>query len=498
MTARPGSRSSVRTLSRRRFVAGASATGFAVAHGRRLAQAQSSAISITRGPTGQPVVALTFDSGGDRGYAGSILDTLANAGIRASFGITGQWAESNGSLVQRIAAEGHVLINHSYSHPSFTGLSSAARKTEVESTERVLTSLTGRGGRPYFRPPYGNYDSSVLADLGAAGFTHNVLWSLDALGWKGLTQDQIVNRVLGNHGNGYIYLMHVFSQSQEGPALPRIISGLRSLGYGFATIPQMLAGSAPPPSPPPPAPAGFTAGERVQVTAGLYLRSAPNLGGRVSTTMPTGTVCTVVSGPNPADGYTWYQLDTPYGRGWAAGEFLRRTSLAPSPSPSPSPPPSPPPVAGGFRAGDRVRVTAGLYLRTAANRSSGVLTTMPTGTVCTIVSGPSPADGLTWYQVDSPYGRGWAAGEYLQRTTAAPSPPPPASGAFKAGDTVRVTAGLYLRTAPNRSSGVLTTMPRGTTCTVVSGPSPADSLTWYQVDTPYGRGWAAGEYLARV
>ncbi|MDQ3613863.1 MAG: polysaccharide deacetylase family protein [Chloroflexota bacterium] len=243
-----------RPFSRRQLLATALATPVALAAGQRWAMAQSPAITVYRGPTDRALVALTFDAGADRGYCASILDTLAGSGVRASFGVTGQWAESNGDLVQRVVAEGHQLFNHTYTHRSFTGLtpggpglSSAERLTELETTEQVFINLTGVDGRPYFRPPFGDFNSSVLTDLGRGGFTHNLMWSLDVNGWRGISQDQIVSRVLTNHGNGFIYLLHVGGQSQEGPALPRIISGLRSRGYGFATVSELLGGTAPPP-----------------------------------------------------------------------------------------------------------------------------------------------------------------------------------------------------------------------------------------------------------
>ena len=384
-------------LSRRQFVVGAVVTAAAVASGWRPAVGQGApAVNILRGSTSQPVVSLTFDAGADRGYAGMILDTLASNGVRASFGVTGRWGEGNGDLVRRMVAEGHRLINHSYSHPSFTGfstgagpLSSAARANEVNACEQVLVNLTGVGGKPYFRPPYGDYDNGVLADIGHAGFAYSVMWTLDVLGWKGLSQDQVVSRVQANHGNGYIYLLHVGSQSQEGPALPRIIASLRDRGYGFATVDALIRGTAPP--------ATFQPGQAVRVTTSLRLRTGPGVGYGVIATMPAGTICTVVSGPRAADGYSWYQLDTPYGRGWAAGEFLERSG------------------SGGYPAGTKVRTTAALNLRTAGRLGAGVIATMPAGTVCTVVSGPAPADGYTWYQLDTPYGRGWAAGEYLTR-----------------------------------------------------------------------------------
>ncbi len=363
-------------LTRRQFLAGTLATAGALGAGFHSAEA-ASATAIFRGPTTKPTVALTFDCGSDTGYAASILDTFAREGVKGSFGMTGTWAEANPALVRRMVSEGHQLINHTYSHPSFTGysdpsgpISSTARKDQITRCERVVADIAGVAMKPYFRPPYGDYDDSVLADAGAIGFTSCVLWSLDGFGWKGLTQDQIVNRVASNHGNGYIYLFHVGAASQEGPALPRIISTLRGKGYGFATVTGLLGGGGTPPA------AKFVAGDTVKVTAGLYLRTGAGSGYSVITTMPTGTVCTVVSGPTVANGYSWYKLSTPYGQGWAAGEYLAKTSGGTTP----------PPVAT-FVAGDKVKVTAGLYLRTGPGTGYGVIVTMPTGTVCTIVSG---------------------------------------------------------------------------------------------------------------
>ena len=318
-------------VSRRRFLAAAVGLGAALAGGQALVRAQTQpAISVNRGPTDRAVVALTFDCGSDRGNAGFILDTLASEGVPCSFGITGAWAEANGDLVQRIVRDGHDIINHTYTHRSFTGattntapLSAAARREELESTEEMLVNLTGIGARPMFRPPYGDVNSGVLADLGNARFTHNVMWTIDVLGWQGLGQGDLVWRVENNHGNGYIYLMHVGGQSQEGAALPRIISALRARGYGFVTIRELLATTANPVAPPPPV---FAAGDGVRVTAELQLRTSPNLSGQVVATMAPGTIGTVLAGPSPADGYIWYQLETSYGTGWAVVDRLMAAS----------------------------------------------------------------------------------------------------------------------------------------------------------------------------
>jgi peptidoglycan/xylan/chitin deacetylase (PgdA/CDA1 family) len=203
-------------------------------------------ITLDRIPTDEPVVALTFDAGSDRGYAASILNTLADAGVRASFGMTGRWAEQHPDLLARIAGEGHQIINHTWSHRSFTGrstgeprMTSAEIAAELERLEELLRAQGVPQGKPYVRPPYGDVDTAALQALSDAGYRYNVMWSIDTLGWKGLSSAQIVRRVLENAAPGAIVLMHVGGESADGPALAQIIAGLRERGYRFATVAEL-------------------------------------------------------------------------------------------------------------------------------------------------------------------------------------------------------------------------------------------------------------------
>ena len=198
---------------------------------------------VSRGDASGMAVALTFDAGADAGYTSQILDTLSANGIVASFGITGRWAEQYPQLLGRIVDEGHELINHTYDHRSFTGystdlapLSQADRWAQLERTEAIVQQLTGASTLPYFRPPYGDYDASVNTDVGAHGYRYNVMWTVDSLGWNGLSADAIVQRCLAMAEPGAIYIFHVGSQSQDGPALQRVIDGLRAAGYSFVPI----------------------------------------------------------------------------------------------------------------------------------------------------------------------------------------------------------------------------------------------------------------------
>jgi peptidoglycan/xylan/chitin deacetylase (PgdA/CDA1 family) len=192
-------------------------------------------------------VALTFDAGADRGYAEQILDTLKQQRVPASFGMTGQWAERNQDLVRRMVADGHQLINHTWSHRSFTGysaggrpLSSAERQLELQRTEELLQSLSGRPTKPYFRPPYGDLDEGVLREVAAAGYPYTIMWTVDSFGWNKLPARGIVDRCLSRAAPGAIYLFHVGAESQDAQALGPIIEGLRTRGLAFVTVEDLL------------------------------------------------------------------------------------------------------------------------------------------------------------------------------------------------------------------------------------------------------------------
>ena len=189
------------------------------------------------------MIALTFDAGSDLGNTGAVLDLLSQYGVASSFGITGDFASAHPDHVRRIAREGHVVMNHSDSHFSFTGVSSddvlldaASRQADLLAADAVLAPLIGRSAVPYWRPPFGDYDASVLADVGAIGYRYTVMWTFDSLGWRGLSAEEITDRVLDLAEPGAIVVMHVGSQSADAQALPAVIEGLRAEGYRFTTV----------------------------------------------------------------------------------------------------------------------------------------------------------------------------------------------------------------------------------------------------------------------
>lgn len=192
-------------------------------------------------------MALTFDAGADAGNTEAILRTLRERGLRATFSLTGVWAEENRDLLFAIAADGHQIINHTYDHASFTGastgeapLTAEERALELSRTERTIYRYTSRSTKPYFRPPYGDLDDGVRRDVANEGYGIIVMWTIDTLGWNGAMADQIGARVRDGAEPGAIVVMHVGSASQDAAALPGIIDSLEAAGYELLTIEELL------------------------------------------------------------------------------------------------------------------------------------------------------------------------------------------------------------------------------------------------------------------
>jgi peptidoglycan/xylan/chitin deacetylase (PgdA/CDA1 family) len=161
--------------------------------------------------------------------------------------MTGAWARANTSLVQLMARDHHLIINHTYDHRSFTGFSTGAtpltarqRRWEVEQTDRIVRRITGHTTKPYFRPPFGDYDSATLILLRRLGYRYVVMWTVDSGGWQHLSPATILQRCLTTVRPGGIIVMHVGSQSQDAAALQPLIRSLKRQRYHFVTVAQLL------------------------------------------------------------------------------------------------------------------------------------------------------------------------------------------------------------------------------------------------------------------
>jgi peptidoglycan-N-acetylglucosamine deacetylase len=196
---------------------------------------------ITKINTTNKVVALTFDDGSDGTNIPAILKILSDYNVKATFFLTGKAVANHPAKIKSIIAAGHAIGNHSYSHPYFTRISTTQMKSELAKTETLVKNLTGRTTKPFFRPPYGAYNTLVLQTVGSVGYTKTIKWNIDTIDWDGRSAYRIYTKVLNNIVPGSIVLMHTGAGAKyTTAALPTIIKGLKAKGYRFVTIPTLL------------------------------------------------------------------------------------------------------------------------------------------------------------------------------------------------------------------------------------------------------------------
>jgi peptidoglycan hydrolase-like protein with peptidoglycan-binding domain len=118
-------------------------------------------------------------------------------------------------------------------------------QSQLSTTENIIRGITGRSTKPYFRPPFGAYNSSVLQAVGDAGYTRTIYWTIDTIDWDGRSTYAIYSKVFSNVTPGAIVLMHTGSGAPNTKyALQQMIDGLRDMGYSFGTVSDILSGTS--------------------------------------------------------------------------------------------------------------------------------------------------------------------------------------------------------------------------------------------------------------
>jgi peptidoglycan/xylan/chitin deacetylase (PgdA/CDA1 family) len=202
---------------------------------------------LTTLPTTSKAVALTFDAGANAAGAASIMATLEKYCVPATFFLTGAWSRTYPDQARAIGLR-YPVANHTDTHPHLPTLSDDAVRAQVQTAAASIVTATRYDPRPMFRFPYGDTDTRTLSLVNSLGYV-SVWWTVDTLGWKGISGRQSVNtvvqRVLNALRPGQIILMHVGSNPGDGStldadALPKIINELRQRGYTFVTVPQFM------------------------------------------------------------------------------------------------------------------------------------------------------------------------------------------------------------------------------------------------------------------
>lgn len=180
---------------------------------------------------------LTFDNGYENGYTEKILDVLKKEKVPATFFVTGHYLESAPDLARRMVKDGHIIGNHSWSHPDMTRISDEKIHEELERVREKTAALTGQTEMHYLRPPRGILSERTLSVAREQGYIH-VLWSLAFKDWQTDRQKgwkYAYDNIMAQVHPGAVILLHTVSKDNA-DALEKVIRDLKSDGYTFKSL----------------------------------------------------------------------------------------------------------------------------------------------------------------------------------------------------------------------------------------------------------------------
>ena len=189
----------------------------------------------------EKVIYLTFDAGYENGNTPAILDALKKHNAPAAFFVVGHMIESAPDIVRRMAAEGHIVGNHTYHHPDMSSISDmAAFQKELTDLETLYQETTGQPLSKFYRPPQGKYSVENLKQAQQLGYT-TVFWSLAYVDWN--TDDQpsaeeAYAKLLPRIHDGAIVLLHSTSATNAA-ILDDLLTKWEEMGYTFASLDQL-------------------------------------------------------------------------------------------------------------------------------------------------------------------------------------------------------------------------------------------------------------------
>ena len=188
-------------------------------------------------PVSEKKIYITFDCGYENGYTADILDTLKEEQVPAAFFVTQTFIRDNVELAKRMKEEGHLVCNHTVTHPCMPEKSISQQRDELLKCEQFMKEATGYEMDLFFRPPKGEYSQRTLQMAKDLGYT-TIFWSMAYLDYDVNNQPSsahVVEHFTKYYHPGAIPLLHNVSVANR-DALKQVIQNLKKEGYSFGTL----------------------------------------------------------------------------------------------------------------------------------------------------------------------------------------------------------------------------------------------------------------------
>jgi peptidoglycan/xylan/chitin deacetylase (PgdA/CDA1 family) len=193
-------------------------------------------------------LALTYDDGPNDPYTGHLLDVLARHDVKATFFMMGKYVEARPKIAQQVFAAGHVVGNHSYSHPNLIFVGETELRSQIARTQKALEDA-GCGTPNLFRPPFGGRNPRTFGIVREFGLTP-IMWRVTCYDWSATSPDSIVKKAVSQIKGGDVILLHDgghlalgTDRSHTVKATDEIIRRYKGEGYEFVTVPHLKKSS---------------------------------------------------------------------------------------------------------------------------------------------------------------------------------------------------------------------------------------------------------------
>lgn len=206
--------------------------------GNATSEALKSYNAFYMGDNTKPVIYLTFDAGYESGDTPAILDALKKHNAPACFFVVSNYIESAPNLVKRMIDEGHIVGNHTSTHPDMSKIADQlAFQKELNGVEEQYNALTGQELPKFYRPPQGKFSEENLKQAQELGYT-TVFWSLAYVDWYAdnqPTHEQAFSKLIPRIHNGAILLLHSTSKTNA-EILDELLTKYEEMGYSFGSL----------------------------------------------------------------------------------------------------------------------------------------------------------------------------------------------------------------------------------------------------------------------